>query len=141
MQMNESIFVKTDFFLLIVASIIFPIGLYVFMLMKKAISRATVLLFGVTLVVISGVNVVLLQRLASMAKLSTSLLDDRVFASEMSFALYLLPALFAGIGINIMSHILISHLGKAEKQFDRMHADATSAAQRDIIATQAASER
>jgi hypothetical protein len=122
--MNDSIFVEKEFFLLIVVSIILPVGLYAFMMAKKALSRASVLLFGVILVVISGANVVLLQRLAAMAKISASALDNRVFSSEISLALYLLPALFAGIGINIISHIIIVHLGDAERQFEREHASA-----------------
>ena len=121
--MNDSIFVEKEFFLLIVVSIILPVGLYAFMMAKKALSRTSVLLFGVILVVISGANVVLLQRLATMAKLSASTLDNRVFSSEISLALYLLPALFAGIGINIISHIIIVHLGDAERQFEREHND------------------
>ncbi len=121
--MNDSIFVEKEFFLLIVVSIILPVGLYAFMMAKKALSRTSVLLFGVILVVISGANVVLLQRLATMAKLSASTLDNRVFSSEISLALYLLPALFAGIGINIISHIIIVHLGDAERQFEREHSD------------------
>ena len=120
--MNPSIFAEKEFVLLIVVSIILPIALYVFMMMKRALSRAAVLLFGITLVVIAGANVVLLQRLATMAKGSPSLLDDRVFASEISLALYLLPALLAGIGINIISHVIVTHLGDAEKQFEREHA-------------------
>ena len=120
--MNDSIFVEKEFFLLIVMSIILPVALYLFMMKKKALSRATVLLFGVILVVISGANVVLLQRLAAMAKVSVSALDNRVFSSEISLALYLLPALFAGIGINIISHIIIAHLGDAERQFEREQA-------------------
>lgn len=78
-------------------------------------------LFAVTLVVISGINVFLLQRLAEMAKLSPSLLDNKFFASEISVALYLLPAIFAGIGVNMMPHILMSHLVEAEKRFDCEH--------------------
>jgi hypothetical protein len=122
--MNPSIFAEKEFVLLIVVSIILPIALYVFMMMKRALSRAAVLLFGLTLVVIAGANVVLLQRLATMAKGSPSLLDDRVFASEISLALYLLPALLAGIGINIISHVIVTHLGDAEKQFERERARA-----------------
>lgn len=119
--MVDSIFVEKEFALLIIVSVILPLALYAFMMMKRALSRGKVLLFGVTLVVISGFNVVLLQRLASMAKISPSLLDNRVFSSEISLALYLLPALFAGIGINIISHVIVRHLEDAERQFERQH--------------------
>lgn len=49
------------------------------------------------------------------------MLDDAVFTSELATALYLLPALFAGIGVNMLSHILISHLAQAEKRFNGRH--------------------
>jgi hypothetical protein len=121
--MNESIFIHVEFFLLIIFSLVLPIGIYSYMLLKKAISRKTVLLFGVSLIFISGVTVVLLQRLATLSRLSPSLIDDHFFTSEISAALYLLPALFAGIGVNIISHILISHLNSAERRYEK-NADA-----------------
>ncbi len=117
--MSESIFVRVEFFVLVVFSIILPAGIFGYMMWKKAISRHTVLLYGVLLVAISGVSIFLLQHLATMAKESTSLLDDKIFASELSVALYLLPALFAGVGVNLISHILIRHLVDAEKEFER----------------------
>lgn len=104
---------RKEFVLLIVVSIVLPLALYAVMMLKKALSRAAALLYGITLVVISGANVVLLQRLASMAKISLATLDNQVLSSEISLALYLLPALFAGIGINIISHVIVSHLGDA----------------------------
>ena len=124
--MNDSIFVEKEFALLIVVSIILPLALYLFMMMKRALSRGKVLLFGMTLVVIAGANVVLLKRLATMAKLSASLLDNRIFYSEITLALYLVPALFAGIGINIISHVIVRHLEDAEQQFEREHAQASA---------------
>ena len=119
--MNESVFVEVEFFVLTLFSLLLPVSIYAYMMWKKAISRQTVLLFGVLLIALSGINVLLMQRLAEMAKISPSLLDDRIFASELSVALYLLPAVFAGIGVNLMSHILIGHLTEAERRFDREH--------------------
>jgi hypothetical protein len=123
MRMNDSIFVEKEFALLILISIILPVALYAFMMMKRALSRATVLLFGITLVLISGANVVLLQRLQTMAKVSSSLFDNRIFYSEVTLALYLVPALFAGIGINIISHVIVRHLEDAEREFERRHGE------------------
>ena len=40
-----------------------------------------------------------------------------VFLSEISLALYLLPAMFGGIGINVISHILVRHLSEAEDEY------------------------
>jgi hypothetical protein len=119
--MNNTAFVEVEFFLLILFSLVLPVGLYGYLMWKKALSRITVLLFGIVLIIISGVDVFLLQRLESIAKTSPSLLDDRIFASELSAALYLLPILFAGIGVNMVSHILINHLTEAERNFDREH--------------------
>lgn len=53
-----------------------------------------------------------------MATKTPSLIDDRVFTSELLVALYLLPIIFVGVGVNILSHILISHLSDVEKKFD-----------------------
>jgi hypothetical protein len=118
-KMNNSAFVEIEFSLLVVFAIILPIGFYSYMMRKKAISRKTVLLLGIALVAMAGVSVFLLQRLNVISKSSASLLDDRIFASEISIALYLLPLLFAGIGVNLISDILIRHLNDAERQFDQ----------------------
>ena len=116
--MNKTVFVEFDFFALIIFSLILPVALYGYMMWKRVISRHTVLLFAVILIMLSGVDVFLLQRLKLMARLSTSLLDDTIFRSELSLALYLIPAVFAGIGVNMISHVLVSHLTDAENKFD-----------------------
>lgn len=120
--MQNSVFLEDEFFLLLVISIIVPVGMYGYMMWKRSISRKTVLLFGAMLIAIAGVTIFLLQHLADMAKASPSVLDDRFFASGLSIALYLLPVLFAGIGVNIVSHVLIAHLSDAERRFDRERA-------------------
>ena len=117
--MRDSVFVEVEFLLLMLFSIVLPVGMYGYMMWKRAISRRTVLLFGLMLVAKSGVTIFLLQRLAMMAKNTPSLLDDRIFDSDFSIALYFVPILFAGIGVNMLSHVLISHLGEAERRFDR----------------------
>lgn len=121
LQISTSVFVEAEFFALVFFTFLLPACIYGYMLRTSAISRKAVLLFGVSLIAISGVNIFLLQRLAQMAKESPSLLDDKMFTSEISVALYLLPAVFAGIGVNILSHVLIGHLAHAEKKFDREH--------------------
>ena len=79
-------------------------------LAKRTASRTTILILGLVLVVISGISFYLLQALASHSKLSPSLADDSLFASELTLSLYLIPALFAGIGINFISDRLIGHV-------------------------------
>lgn len=118
--MSNSVFVETEFFLLVAFSLVLPVCLYGYMMWKQAISRKTVLAFSIVLLTISGLNVFLLRTLAVAAKTSLSLLDDKIFLSEITVALYLLPAIFAGIGINMLSHILISHLTEAEKKFEKI---------------------
>ena len=120
--MSESVFVELEFLLLILFSVVLPVAMYGYLMWKRAISRKTVFLFGATLVAKSGVTIFLLQRLAVMARDSPSLLDDRFFASELSIALYILPILFAGIGVNLLSHVLISHLTDAERRFEEERA-------------------
>jgi uncharacterized membrane protein len=128
--MASSAFFEARFWLLILFSGAIPFGIYAALLHKRALSRRSVLFFGFGLVFIAGIDVYLLQRLATIAKLSPSLIDDAVFSSEVSVALYLLPALFGGIGINMVSHVLTRHLDDAERQFRREHKDHTGPAWR-----------
>ena len=76
---------------------------------------------ALALVLIAGVDVYLLQSLSSLAKTSPSLADDALFVSELSIALYVLPVVFGGIGVNLISHVLLRHLTEAEKRFEREH--------------------
>jgi hypothetical protein len=120
--MSDSVFVELEFYLLVAFSVVLPVGTYVYMMRKRALSRATMVLLGALLVGMSGVTIFLLQRLADMAKATPSMLDDQVFAGGVALALYLLPLLFAGIGVNIISDVLIKHLAVAEAQFERERA-------------------
>lgn len=122
--MHSSVFTQWGFWLLVVFSLVLPISIYAVLWCKRAISPNTVLFFGCTLVLIAGVDVYLLQILATAAKSTPSLADDAVFTSELYTALYLLPAMFGGIGVNITSHVLIRHLFEAENRFKREHLDA-----------------
>ena len=79
------------------------------------------LLFGLVLIAVAGIDIALLRLLATRALASSASFDDHVFASEVTIGLYLLPALFAGIGINLVSHVLIHHLASAERRFDQNH--------------------
>lgn len=120
---STTVFAELRFWALVAFSIVIPFGIYGTMLFKRAISRRIVLMFGFMLVAIAGIDVYLLQSLSELAKATPSLADDSIFVSELSIALYLLPAMFAGIGINVVSHVLIRHLVEAERQFDRDHRD------------------
>lgn len=119
--MSLSVFVELRFWVLVVFSVVLPAGIYAALLATRAISRMAVLGFGVALVLIPGVDVYLLQSLANVAKTTPSLADDAVFLSELSIALYVLPVVFGGIGVNLISHILLRHLSEAEARFDKEH--------------------
>ena len=119
--MSNSVFAELSFWLMAIASIAIPIGIYGVLLAKRAVSRVTVLVLGVSLVAIAGVDIYFLRHMASAAAKTPSLADDALFLSEISFALYLFPLMFGGIGVNLISHVLISHLVDAERRFDREH--------------------
>ncbi|MGH8212443.1 MAG: hypothetical protein ACREPP_04325 [Rhodanobacteraceae bacterium] len=108
--MNESVFIHVEFWLLLLASMVLPVAIYFVMLRIRRISRYTVLLFGLALILLSALDVFLLQHLETAARATSSLLDDKLFASEFSLALYLLPLLSAGVGVNIFSDVLLNHL-------------------------------
>ncbi len=119
--MSNSVFTEMSFWLTVVLSAVMPFCIYGVLLAKRAISRTTVTLLGFALIVIAGLDICFLQSLAAAAKITPSLVDDAVFTSEVSLALYLLPAMFGGIGVNVISHVLVSHLVEAEKRFAREH--------------------
>ena len=116
-----TVFTESAFWWLVVLSLALPVALYAALLVRRTVARGTVLVFGLLLVLIAGVDVYLLQVLASMARKTPSLADDALFVSEISAALYLLPALFGGIGVNLISHVLVRHLVGAERAFEREH--------------------
>ena len=117
MHHGTSVFLEARFWFLMLGSVVLPFGIYAVLMLKRAISRSTVLLLGFALISIAGFDVYVLQKLSQAAMRSSSPLDDALFASEVSVALYLLPALFAGLGINVISHVLTRHLDAAERRF------------------------
>jgi hypothetical protein len=120
--MSATVFVEMRFWFLVVFSFVVPVAIYGGLLVKRAVSPVTVLILGLALVFVAAVDVYLLQSLMAMAKVTSSLVDDAVFLSELSVGLYVLPALLAGVGINVISHVLIRHLGDAERRFEQRHA-------------------
>ncbi|MFZ6676555.1 hypothetical protein [Undibacterium sp. Tian12W] len=121
--MENTIFSELKFWLMMIASVVMPFGIYSYLILKKAISKKTTLIFGFALVAIAGMDVYFLKVLSAAAKLSPSLADDTIFVSEISLALYLVPAMFGGIGVNIISHVLIKHLDEANQRFKKEHPD------------------
>ena len=119
--MSLSGFAELEFWVMVVLSLALPIGVLWGLLVRRAVSRWTVLVLGLVLIALAACDLYLLQHWAVLAKSTASLVDDAVFASEITIALYVLPALFAGVGVNIISHVLIRHLEEAELVFERRH--------------------
>jgi hypothetical protein len=119
--MGSTVFAESKFWLMIMASVVLPFGLYTVLMTKRAISGRTTLLFGFALVAIAALDVYFLQILSRAAKSTPSLADDAVFVSEISLALYLLPVMFGGIGVNVISHVLVKHLDDANRRFNEEH--------------------
>lgn len=114
--MPNSAFSELEFFLLIATSLFIPIGIYIFLLLTKFVSRTSILALAIVLIVLSGIDLVLLRHLAHVSKLTPSTMDDALFVSGISFALYLLPVTFTGLGVNLLSHLLIDHLCSLENK-------------------------
>ncbi|MDM0005767.1 hypothetical protein QTI51_21090 [Variovorax sp. J22G73] len=118
--MTETGLVELRFWALIALSLAVPVGLYALLRKRRAISTRTTLLLGVTLVTVAAVDTGLLHSLASGAAQTVTKLDD-VFASEMAIGLYLVPALFGGVGIDLISTVLRNHLQAAEHRHRSGH--------------------
>lgn len=119
--MASTVFAEAKFWMMVMASVVLPFGLYTVLMTKRAISTRSTLLLGFALVAIAALDVYFLRILSSAAKATPSLADDAVFLSEISLALYLLPVMFGGIGVNVISHVLVKHLDEANRRFIEEH--------------------
>lgn len=117
--MNQNIYYETELILLVLFSVVVPAGIYGFLYSRISISRWTVMAFAMLLVGVAGIDVVLLQSISEHARVTASLTDNKAFWGQLSLTLYLVPAVFAGLGINVISHVLTNHLNEAERKFDQ----------------------
>jgi hypothetical protein len=114
--MSQSVFVELEFWLLVTFSIVVPSLIMWGLLAVRRISRGHVLAVGLLLVAMAGFDVYLLQTLKRESVQTPSSADDVIFNSEITLGLYLLPALLAGIGVNVTSHVVLQHLLDAERR-------------------------
>jgi hypothetical protein len=117
--MEQTVFVEMKFWLLVLFSLVIPVGIVWMCLTMRAVSRGHLLALGLVLVAIAGFDIYLLQALQRMSRVTPSLADDAVFDSEITVGLYVLPALLAGVGVNVTSHVLIQHLTDAQRRLVR----------------------
>ena len=115
----DSVFVETRFWILILLSILLPSCTFAMGLWRREVRPGAVLTLGFVLVAVSTIDIALLQALADTARHTPSLADDWLFNSEVSTALYAVPILFGGLGVNVISHVLISHLDRVSAGKDR----------------------
>ncbi|MGH8492302.1 MAG: hypothetical protein ACRERR_04260 [Moraxellaceae bacterium] len=101
---------RVEFWWLVLTSLALPLYIVVHLLRVRDISRWLLLAFSLFLLLLSGLDIILLKDVMALAQHSRTLLDDTVFLSEYSLALYLLPLLAAGLGINLLSHVITQHL-------------------------------
>jgi hypothetical protein len=114
--MKSSVFVEVEFWLLVLCSIIAPVAILWICLTIRKVSRHHILAVGLVLVTLAGVDIYLLQVLKRLAQATVSTADDLIFNSEITIGLYVLPALLAGLGVNIASHVIIEHLSDAQSR-------------------------
>ena len=124
--MNGSIYLELEFWALVVFSALAPAGVFIWLIRKRRIARATVAGVGLVLVLLAGVDAIILQRLSAKAKATPGVADDAVFASEFSIALFMLPLIMAGVGVNMISHVLNEHLIIAELEYDKRERESTT---------------
>jgi hypothetical protein len=116
--MIDSVFIKLEFLSLVFSSLVLPVIFIWVLVTRPRIPRKTIVAFGFVLVILAGLDVVLLQRLSDLAKSTVSFSDDVIFASGYTIALYVLPLIGAGLGMNLISHVLHSHIRLEEMRKD-----------------------
>lgn len=108
--MGHAIYLEYEFWALVMCTIVIPSAIFVWMMMKRKFSRISVVSIGLFLVVIAGLDAIFLRLLSAKAKVSPGLVDDQLFVSEISIALYIIPLILAGVGVNLASHVLCNHI-------------------------------
>ncbi|MEJ8853110.1 hypothetical protein WKW79_00930 [Variovorax robiniae] len=114
--MTGSVFVELRFWVAVIVSFVVPLCLYLSLRKRRAISPASVFWLGVTLIVIAAADVCMLHGLQMATSKSTSRFDN-FFDSELAVGFYLIPALFGGIGIDLVSSVFRRHLEAAEHRY------------------------
>lgn len=115
---DATVFTQVRFWLLVLCSLIFPAAIFITLFVRREFSKRTVLAFGLMLIVLAGVDIFVLRALSLEAQATPSLADDIVFSSELSIALYIIPAAFGTFGLNMVSHVLMHYLKQKEARFE-----------------------
>jgi hypothetical protein len=106
----SAIYFEGEFWSLVVTALLLPGGIFSWLIRKRRVSWKVATVLSIILIVLGGIVAVLLQMLATRVKATPEIGDDMIFASEFSIALYILPLLLAGIGMNLLTRVLNDHV-------------------------------
>lgn len=107
---SDTVLIKAEFWALVLTSLALPAGILWHLVRVVRISRRVLIGYSIVLMAISGLDVVLIKTIAVLARETTGLADDKIFLSEYSMALYLLPLITAAVGTNLLTYTITRHL-------------------------------
>ena len=108
--MQDTLLIRFEFWALVLVSLALPISVVAMLLRATVISRTALISCAVVMILLAGLDIGLLRTVMALARETPGMVDDTVFLSEYSVALYLLPYLGAGVGINLLTYAITQHL-------------------------------
>jgi hypothetical protein len=108
--MPSPVWIESEFWVLVLCSVLLPLAIIVHLIRAVEINRYVLMGLALALLALACIDFILLGRVANIAHRTPDLLDDRLFLSEASAALYILPLVCAGVGINLLSFVITQHL-------------------------------
>lgn len=109
-MLTDTILVKAEFWALVATSLALPVAIIWHLVRAVRILRRVLIGYSILLMVVSGLDVILIKAIAVLARETSGLGDDKVFLSEYSLALYLLPLITVGVGVNLLTYTITRHL-------------------------------
>ena len=109
-MLTETLLVRFEFWGLVIAAIALPLIVLMALLKSKTIARARLIGCAAFLILLGALDIGLLRSVMVLARSTPGFVDDAVFLSEYSAALYILPYLSAGVGVNLLTHAITHHL-------------------------------
>lgn len=100
---------------LIFFGVIPSFAIYLLLYLKKSTSPLVVFLCGIGLIFVSVVTLFKLGDISEMARVYLNPTGYKQVMTESRLALYVLPFLSAGVGSNLISHVLLQHLRRTEQ--------------------------
>lgn len=112
--MDNPLFLELEFWALLLCSTFLPAVLLIWMTWKRVLSKYIIISIGFFLIFLAGIDAFLLGLLSVEAEATKSILDDKIFHSELSIALYIVPLVLAKIGVSLITHVLCNHISILE---------------------------